>query len=152
MLDFAFNIHSGLGVKCIGGKVNGKAVSIREKLKTGDTVDIMSSKNQKPSPDWLGCVVTSKARSRIKRELDAEEYKKASQGKEMLSRRLKNWKLEFPDEMMAEFLKKLKYTTQYSFYAAIADGIVDVNDVKSFIQGCNEGCICSRMGREAFFG
>ena len=134
VLDFAFNIHSGLGVKCIGGKVNGKAVSIREKLKTGDTVDIMSSKNQKPSPDWLGCVVTSKARSRIKRELDAEEYKKASQGKEMLSRRLKNWKLEFPDEMMAEFLKKLKYTTQYSFYAAIADGIVDVNDVKSFIQ------------------
>ncbi|MBQ5486428.1 MAG: bifunctional (p)ppGpp synthetase/guanosine-3',5'-bis(diphosphate) 3'-pyrophosphohydrolase, partial [Bacteroidales bacterium] len=56
VLDFAFNIHSGLGVKCIGGKVNGKAVSIREKLKTGDTVDIMSSKNQKPSPDWLGCV------------------------------------------------------------------------------------------------
>ena len=150
VLDFAFHIHSGLGVKCIGGKVNGKAVSIREKLKTGDTVDIMSSKNQKPSSDWLGYVVTSKARSRIKRELDAEEYKKAAQGKEMLSRRLKNWKLEFPDDMMAEFLKKLKYGTQYSFYAAIADSVVDVNDVKNFILEHDKAVLASQeAAREA---
>lgn len=134
VLDFAFNIHTGLGVRCTGGKVNGKAVSIREKLKTGDVVEIMSGKNQKPSPDWLNFVVTSKARSRIKRELDEEEYKKAAQGRELLGRRLKNWKLEFPDDMVAEFLKRRKLPTQNSFYAAIADELIDVNEVKNFIQ------------------
>ncbi len=133
VLDFAFNIHSGLGVRCAGGRVNGKAVSIREKLKTGDIVDIMSGKNQKPSSDWLNFVVTSKARNRIRQELNEEEYKKAAQGKELLGRRLKNWKLEFPDEVVAEFLKKLKFATLNSFYAAVADGDVDVNDVKNYI-------------------
>ena len=134
VLDFAFNIHTGLGVRCTGAKVNGKAVSIRERLKTGDVVEIMSGKNQKPSSDWLNFVVTSKARSRIKKELDEEEYKKAAAGRELLERRLKNWKLEFPDDMIAEYLKKIKYTTQNSFYAAIADSVIDVNDVKNFIQ------------------
>ena len=133
VLDFAFNIHSGLGVRCAGGRINGKAVSIREKLKTGDVVDIMSGKNQKPSSDWLNFVVTSKARNKIKQELNEEEYKKAAQGKELLGRRLKNWKLELPDEVMAELLKKLKYATLNSFYAAVADGIVDINDVKNYI-------------------
>jgi len=134
VLDFAFNIHSGLGVRCTGARVNGKAVSIREKLKTGDVVEIMSGKNQKPSSDWLSFVVTSKARSRIKRELDEQEYKKAAVGRELLERRLKNWKLEFPDDMVSEYLKKMKYSTQNSFYAALADGVMDVNDVKNFIQ------------------
>ena len=133
VLDFAFNIHSGLGVRCTGGRINGKAVSIKEKLKTGDVVDIMSGKNQKPSSDWLNFVVTSKARNKIKQELNEEEYKKAAQGKELLGRRLKNWKLELPDEVVAELLKKLKYATLNSFYAAIADGEVDVNDVKNYI-------------------
>lgn len=133
VLDFAFNIHSGLGVRCSGGRINGKAVSIREKLKTGDVVDIMSGKNQKPSSDWLSFVVTSKARNRIKQELNEEEYKKAAQGKELLGRRLKNWKMELTDEVLAELLKKLKYATLNSFYAAVAGGDVDVNDVKNYI-------------------
>lgn len=133
VLDFAFNIHSGLGVRCSGGRINGKAVSIREKLKTGDVVDIMSGKNQKPSSDWLSFVVTSKARNRIKQELNEEEFKKAAQGKELLGRRLKNWKLELTDEVLAELLKKLKYATLNSFYAAVAGGDVDVNDVKNYI-------------------
>jgi GTP diphosphokinase / guanosine-3',5'-bis(diphosphate) 3'-diphosphatase len=133
MLDFAFNIHSGLGVRCSGGRINGKAVSIREKLKTGDVVEIKSAKNQKPSSDWLNYVVTSKARNRIKQELNEEEYKKASQGKELLDRRLKNWKLEMPDEVVAEYLKKIKYSTLKEFYAAIADETIDVNDVKNYI-------------------
>ena len=134
VLDFAFDIHTGLGVRCTGAKVNGKAVSIKEKLRTGDVVEIMSGKNQKPSPDWLNFVVTSKARSRIKKELDAEEFKKAAQGRELLERRLKNWKLEFPDDMVSEFLKKRKILTQRSFYVAIADSSIDVNEVKNFIQ------------------
>ena len=134
VLDFAFNIHTGLGVRCTGARVNGKVVSIRERLKTGDVVEIMSGKNQKPSHDWLNFVVTSKARSRIKKELDEEEYKKAAAGRELLERRLKNWKLEFPDDMIAEYLKKIRFTTQNSFYAAVADSVIDVNDVKAFIQ------------------
>jgi len=134
VLDFAFNIHSGLGSRCTGGKINGKAVSIREKLKTGDVVEIMSSKNQKPSSDWLNYVVTSKARNKVKQLLNEEEYKKAAQGKELLGRRLKNWKLELPDDILAEYLKKLHYATINSFYAAVYDEQIDVNDVKTYIQ------------------
>jgi Guanosine polyphosphate pyrophosphohydrolases/synthetases len=133
VLDFAFNIHSGLGVRCIGGKINGKAVSIREKLKTGDVVDIMSSKNQHPSADWLNYVVTSKARSRIKQVLNEEEFKKAAQGKELLGRRLKNWKLELPDDILAEYLKKQHIPTINAFYASVCDEQIDVNDVKNYI-------------------
>lgn len=134
VLDFAFNIHSGLGVRCTGGRVNGKAVSFREKLHTGDVIDIMTAKNQRPSSDWLNYVVTSKARNKIKQELNEEEYKKAAQGKELLGRRLKNWKLELPDDILAEYLKKIHYSTINSFYAAISDEIIDVNDVKNYIQ------------------
>ena len=133
VLDFAFNIHSGLGVRCTGARVNGKAVSFREKLHTGDVIDVMTSKNQKPTSDWLNYVVTSKARNRIKQELNEEEYKKAAQGKELLGRRLKNWKLELPDDVLADFLKRKKYSTINSFYAAVSDGTIDVNEVKNFI-------------------
>lgn len=133
VLDFAFNIHSGLGCRCLGARISGKAVSIREKLKTGDVVEIMSGKNQKPSSDWLNWVVTSKARSRIKHELSEMEFKKASEGKAILERRLKNWKLDFPDELLSDYMKKNKYTTLNSFYAAIGEEKLDVNDIKEFI-------------------
>ncbi len=133
VLDFAFNIHSGLGVRCTGARVNGKAVSFREKLHTGDVIDVMTSKNQKPTSDWLNYVVTSKARNRIKQELNEEEFKKAAQGKELLGRRLKNWKLELPDDVLADFLKRKKYSTINSFYAAVSDETIDVNEVKKFI-------------------
>ena len=133
VLDFAFNIHSGLGVRCTGARGNGKAVSFREKLHTGDVIDVMTSKNQKPTSDWLNYVVTSKARNRIKQELNEEEFKKAAQGKELLGRRLKNWKLELPDDVLADFLKRKKYSTINSFYAAVSDETIDVNEVKNFI-------------------
>lgn len=134
VLDFAFNIHTNLGLRCSGGRINGKAVPIKEKLKTGDVVDIMSSKNQKPSSDWLNYVVTSKARGKIRQELNEEEYKKAAQGKELIGRRLKNWKLELPDGYLTELLKKFHYSTLNSFYAAVYDEQVDVNDIKTYIQ------------------
>ena len=133
VLDFAFNIHSGLGVRCTGARVNGKAVSFREQLHTGDVIDVLPSKNQKPTSDWLNYVVTSKARNRIKQELNEEEFKKAAQGKELLGRRLKNWKLELPDDVLADFLKRKKYSTINSFYAAVSDETIDVNEVKNFI-------------------
>lgn len=134
ILDFAFNIHSGLGLRCTGGKVNGKAVPIKEKLKTGDVVEIMSGKNQKPSSDWVNFVVSTKARNKIRQALREAEYKKAAEGKELLGRRLKNWKLSLPDEYIAEIMKKRHLASVNAFYAAVGDGDIDVNDVKNFIQ------------------
>ena len=133
VLDFAFDIHTNLGVKCTGGKVNGKAVRINEKLKTGDIVEIMSGKNQKPSQDWLNIVVSNKARNKIRQKLSEAEFKKAADGKELLSRRLKNWKMEIDDETMAAVLKKLPYKTLNAFYAAIGEGELDVADVKNMV-------------------
>ncbi len=135
VLDFAFNIHSGVGCRCSGAKIGGKAVSIREKLQTGDVVEILTTKTQKPSSDWLNWVISSKAKSKIRQELDAEERKLALQGKELLERRLKNWKMEFTDEQIMDFCKKLKYSGQIPMYAAIGSGELDVNDIKEYIQG-----------------
>ena len=133
VLDFAFDIHTNLGIRCTGGKINGKAVRINEKLKTGDIVEIMSGKNQKPSSDWLGIVVTSKAKTKIRQKLSEAEFKKAADGKELLGRRLKNWKMELDDETLASILKKLQYKTINAFYAAIGDEQLDVSDVKNMI-------------------
>ena len=133
VLDFAFDIHSNLGIKCTGGRIGGKAVSIKEKLKTGDIVEIMSGKNQKPSADWLNFVVTNKAKTKIKQKMSEAEFQKASDGKELLGRRLKNWKIELDDETMAVLLKKLQYKTINAFYAAIGEGVLDVADVKNHI-------------------
>ena len=138
VLDFAFNIHSGLGCKCNGGRVNGKAVPIKEKLKTGDVVEILTGKNQRPTQNWLSWVVTSKARTRIKQEIDADERKAAAEGREILERRLKNWKLEFPDEMQREFMKKCKYSSMLALMAAISREEIDVNDIKAFILEADE--------------
>ena len=133
VLDFAFEIHTNLGIKCTGGKVNGKAVRINEKLKTGDVVEIMSGKNQKPSQDWLNIVVSNKARNKIRQKLSEAEFKKAADGKELLGRRLKNWKMELDDETMATMMKKLPYKTINAFYAAIGEGELDVADIKNMI-------------------
>ncbi len=133
VLDFAFDIHSGLGTRCTGGKINGKAVRINEKLSTGDVVEIMSGKNQKPSADWLNFVVTGKARTKIKQKLSEVEFQHAADGKELLERRLKNWKMELDDETLAAILKKLQLKTINALYAAVGKGEVDVSDVKSLI-------------------
>ena len=134
VLDFAFDIHSNLGVKCSGGKVNGKAVPIKEKLATGDVVEIMSAKNQKPSQDWLNFVVTSKARTKIRQKLSEAEFQKAAEGKELLGRRLKNWKMEMDDETLAAMMKKLQYKNVNAFYAAVGDNTLDIGDLKEMIQ------------------
>ena len=139
VLDFAFDIHSNLGLKCTGGRINGKAVRINEKLKTGDIVEIMSGKNQKPSPDWLNFVVTNKAKTKIKQKLGEGEFAKATDGKELLGRRLKNWKMELDDETTAAIIKKQQFKTINAFYAAIGDGTVDVADVKEWILEHKQG-------------
>ena len=139
VLDFAFDIHTNLGIKCTGGRVNGKAVRINEKLKTGDVIDIMSTKNQKPSADWLNFVVTNKARTKIKQKLGEGEFAKAADGKELLGRRLKNWKMELDDETTAAIIRKQQFKTINAFYAAIGDGTIDVADVKEWILEYKQG-------------
>ncbi len=138
VLDFAFGIHSNLGIRCSGARVTGKAVSIREQLPTGDVVEILTSRTQRPSPDWINWVVSSKARSKIKQALSEHEQSRARDGKELLERRLKNWKLELPDEMLTELRKKYAYPTLTGFFAAIGDGTLDVNAVKEYILGQEE--------------
>ena len=133
VLDFAFDIHSNIGCRCLAGKVNGKAVALREKLATGDSVEIITSKNQRPNQDWLGWVVTSKARTKIKQALNESLVKAAADGKELLGRRLKNWKLELSDELLHDFMKHNGLTTVNSFFAAIGRGELDVNVIKDFI-------------------
>ena len=126
LLDFAFEIHSGVGVRCTGGRINGRMVPLRERLKTGDVVEILTGKNQKPNRDWLDFVVTSKARSKIRLCLKEEENKQAAAGKELLERRLKNWKLEIPDSVMATLVKRYGYKTLGELFAAIGSGDIDI--------------------------
>ena len=135
VLDFAFSIHSGLGCRCTGGKVNGKAVPIKEKLSTGDVVEILTGKNQRPNQDWLGWVITSKARTKIKQAINEGELKLAAAGRELLERRLKNWRLEFPDEMRTEMMKLKRFTSVNAFLAAVGSGEIDVNEIKEYILG-----------------
>ena len=115
VLDFAFEIHSNLGLKCCGAKVNGRIMSIRELLHTGDVVEIMQNKNQKPAADWLNFVVTPKAKAKIRQKLNEEESKHAAAGRELLQRRLKNWKKEVDDDLMNEICKRFGYKTSTYF-------------------------------------
>ena len=135
VLDFAFGIHTNIGAHCVGAKVNGKAVSIKEKLSTGDVVEILTAKNQHPTQDWMNWVVSAKARAKVKQALASQEQTRAVDGKELLERRLKNWKLELPDAMLTEFRTKLGFSSLTAFYAAIGSGTVDINSVKDYIQG-----------------
>ncbi len=138
ILDFAFNIHTNLGVKCSGAKVNGKVVSIREVLHTGDVVEIMSNKNQKPSPDWLNIVVSSKARSRIKNKLKEEEGKQSKIGREILERRMKNWKMELNDDILSELTKHFKLKSIGELCMAISNETIELQQIKDHLTSLSQ--------------
>ena len=135
VLDFAFDIHTNLGSTCSGGKVNGRAVPIREQLKNGDIVEIMTQKNQQPKADWLNFVVTTKARQRIKAFIREEQAKNAKLGREELERKLKNWKLTSKsiDEVVAYLCKYYKQRTGTALYELIATEKIDLATVKELI-------------------
>jgi guanosine-3',5'-bis(diphosphate) 3'-pyrophosphohydrolase len=133
VLDFAFAIHTEVGSSCVGGQVNGKSVSIRHVLKNGDRVAILTSKNQKPKQDWLSFCVTSKARNKIKVVLDEELVKAAAEGKEILQRRLKNWKMEFSDTIIALLIQKFKQPNARELYNQIYNERIDLLDIKEVI-------------------
>lgn len=134
ILDFAFDIHTAVGASCIGGKVNGKNVTIRYVLQNGDHVSVIRSKNQKPKRDWLSFVVTSKAKTKIKQVLNEEKVKAASEGKEILMRRLRNWKMTFGDAVVKKLLDSYNLKTSQDLYFQIASEKIDLLEIKDLLQ------------------
>ena len=136
VLDFAFAIHTNVGFKCAAALVNGRHVSIKEKLTTGDVVEIITAKNQKPAWAWLDYVIVAKARQKIRQKLNEEETKHyAEVGKELLLRRLKNWKIDYNDEVMALLVKHYKRRTITEFYVDIGKEKINIADVHEVLSG-----------------
>jgi guanosine-3',5'-bis(diphosphate) 3'-pyrophosphohydrolase len=134
VLDFAFEIHTAVGASCVGGKVNGKNVTLKHVLQNGDHVDIIRSKNQKPKRDWLSFVVTSKARSKIKLALNEEKARAAAEGKEMLMRRLKNWKIPYGDTVIQKLINNYNVKTAQDLYFLIETGKIELLEIKEVLQ------------------
>lgn len=133
VLDFAFEIHTAVGSTCVGGKVNGKNVTIRHVLQNGDHVDIIRSKNQTPKQDWLSFVVTSKAKAKIKQVLNEEKTKAASEGRETLMRRLKNWKITFGDTVIQKLINHYNLKTAQDLYYLITTGKIELLEIKEIL-------------------
>ena len=130
-LDFAFSIHSGLGAKCVGAKVNGRNVPIKYVLNNGDQVEVLTSPTQKPNQSWLKIAATSRAKNKIRQALKEVEYKDAELGRETLARRFKNWKIELEEANLTRLAKKKGYKTLSDFYQAIAQETIDIHEVRN---------------------
>lgn len=129
ILDFAFHIHSRVGSTCMGGKVDGKNQKINYRLRSGDTVEIITSNTQTPRLDWLNIAVTSRARNKIKNAINERKARQAQLARETLQRRFKNRKIEPDDATLARVIKRMGYKTSTEFFAAIQDDVIDVNTV-----------------------
>ena len=129
VLDFAYHVHSKIGNQCTGGRINGRVVSIRQLLKSGDQVEILTSSTQKPRQEWLNIVKTSRAKSKIRLALKETQVKDGLFAKEMLERKFKNRKIEQEEAVMFHVIKKLGFKEVSDFYKQIADGMLDVNAV-----------------------
>ena len=139
VLDFAFDIHTEVGKKCVGAKVNGRNVPIKYELQNGDHIEINTSNHQKPAQDWLNIVVTSRAKSKLKQALRELHYKEADVGKEILIRRFKNWKYELTDQILNQLVKRYKAKTVHDLYLDVATGKIDMMDVKEFLVELEKG-------------
>ena len=129
ILDFAYHIHSGVGNRCVGGRVNGRIVPFREPMHSGDTIEILTQNTQKPKVDWLGIVKTSRAKAKIRLALKETQVKEGLYAKETLARKMKNRKIEPDESVMAHLIKKLGFKETSDFYKQIADEKLDVNSV-----------------------
>ncbi len=142
VLDFAFDIHTSLGSSCVGGKLGGKVVPIKEQLHNGDICEVLTRRDQTPKADWLSICVTSKARSRIRIFLREERQKHARLGREELERKIKNWKLEVTiDEAVSYLSKHYKVRRGTDLYMLIADAKIDMGDIKDVLQRWLSGAI-----------
>lgn len=129
ILDFAYRIHSKIGNTCTGGRINNKAVPMREKLHSGDTVEVVTQASQTPKRDWLNIATTTKAKSKIRLALKETQAKDSLYAKEMLERRFKNKKVDIEENIMGHLIKKMGFKEVSDFYKQIADGKLDPNDV-----------------------
>ena len=129
ILDFAYRIHSGIGNKCVGGKINGKNVSFRAELKSGDEVEVVTQSNQTPKQEWINIVKTPRAKAKIKLALKDTIAKDTVYAKELLERRLKNRKIEFEESTMMHLIKRMGFKVATDFYKQIAAEKLDVNEV-----------------------
>ena len=129
ILDFAYHIHSGVGNKCVGAKINGKNVPIREVLHSGDTVEILTQSNQTPKADWTNIVKTGRARAKIRQSLKELQIKDGLYAKEILERKFRNRKVEMEDSVMSHLVKRLGFKEMSDFYRQIVDEKLDANDI-----------------------
>ncbi len=129
VLDFAFQIHTNVGCKCTGGKVDGKNVPMRTRLSSGDQVEILTSQNQLPKRDWLNFAITTKAKSKIKQSLNEQEMKTADFAKETIERKFKNRKIDYDEAVMMRLITRMGYKHTNEFYKAISEDVLDVNVV-----------------------
>jgi GTP pyrophosphokinase len=129
VLDFAFQIHTKLGMSCVGARVGGRNVKINYALRSGDTVEVLTSPSQSPKADWLNIVCTTKARIRIKQGIKEIEMRESEMGKELLQRRFKNRKIEMDEGLIARLIAKMGFKTQTQFFHALAAEEIDVNNV-----------------------
>jgi GTP pyrophosphokinase len=135
LLDFAYEIHSQVGDHCVGGMLNGRKVTLRYKLKNGDQISIDTSVKQKPKLDWLDFVVTTKAKTHIKSSINEERKKEAEKGKEILLRKLKNWKIEYNDELIRLLLKHYNQKLAQDLYFNISIGKIEPLAIKELVAG-----------------
>ncbi|MEY8759158.1 RelA/SpoT family protein [Chryseobacterium tongliaoense] len=136
-LDFAFAVHSDLGMKCLGAKINGKLVPISYVLQNGDQVDILSSQNQKPKFDWLEFVVTSKAKSKIKGYLNSQKNQLVEEGKEILQRKLRHAKINFNDEEINKLQKFFNLKTSQELFLKFQTNELDASSLRKYIESKN---------------
>ena len=129
VLDFAYTIHTGVGNRCVGGRIDGKNYPIRQQLESGQTVEILTSNTQKPKLEWVNIAQSNHARSKIRaavRELTASEI---ALGKETLERKLKNRKIDYDEAIINQLIKKLGYKESFDFYKALGDEKIDINRI-----------------------
>lgn len=127
VLDFAYSIHTKVGDQCIGAKIGNKNVTIRQKLQSGDQVEILTNKNQTPKQDWLNIVITGKARTKIRQSIKELESKQASMAKEVLERKMNNRKIDYDEAVFMHTITKMGYKSVTDFYADIANDTLDIN-------------------------
>ncbi len=129
VLDFAYRIHSNIGNHCTGAKINGKVVTFRHVLKSGDQIEIITSTTQKPKQEWLNIVKTSRGKAKVRQALKETQVKDGVYAKEMIERRLKNRKIEMEEGIMSHLIKKLGFKETNDFYKQVADETLDINTV-----------------------
>ena len=140
-LDFAFAIHTQVGMNCRGAKVNGKLKPISQVLQSGDQVEIITSKSQKPTIGWLDFVVTARARNRIKNALKESQKKIAEEGKEILTRKLKHLKIELNEKVVNELVTHFKLRTSQDLFYRVGIGSIDNPMLKEFISKRNNAFV-----------